>query len=140
MNVKRHRAFEPHSRSRRRAMASASFGRKACELVREIAESEAGALPPYNQDLMRAIADQCADHDALLKTLAREFNEMNDAEDDDGADATAREDEKGSLRTGMFAHHQVRARDARIEAANRRRARRARDESNARASERRTSD
>ena len=85
-------------------MASASFGRKACELVREIAESEAGRLPPYNQDLMRAIADQCADHDALLKTLAREFNEMNDAEDDDGADATAREDEEG-----IAAHGDVRA-------------------------------
>ena len=121
-------------------MASTSFGKKACELVREIAESEAGTLPPYNQDLMRTIADQCADHVEAVQTLAKEFNEVNDAEDDGAEDADAREDKIRSLRTGMFEHHQVSARDAGIEAANRRRARRARDESNARASERRTSD
>jgi hypothetical protein len=101
-------------------MASTSFGKKACELVREIAESEAGTLPPYNQDLMRTIADQC--------------------EDDGAEDADAREDKKGSLRTGMYAHHQVSARDAGIEAANRRRARRERNESNERTNERTTNE
>ena len=90
---------------------------------------------------MRTIADQCADHVEAVQTLAQEFNEVNDAEDDDGADADReREMRKGSLRTGMFAHHQVSARDAGIEAANRRRARRERNESNERTNERRTSD
>ena len=55
-------------------MASTSFGKKACELVREIAESEAGTLPPYNQDLMRTIADQCADHGEAMETLAVQIN------------------------------------------------------------------
>ena len=121
-------------------MASTSFGKKARELVREIAESEAGTLPPYNQDLMRTIADQCADHVEAVQTLAKEFNEVNDAEDDGAEDADAREDKKGSLRTGMYAHHQVSARDAGIEAANRRRARRERNESNERTNERTTNE
>jgi hypothetical protein len=108
--------------------------------VREIAESEAGTLPPYNQDLMRTIADQCADHVEAVQTLAKEFNEVNDAEDDGAEDADAREDKKGSLRTGMYAHHQVSARDAGIEAANRRRARRERNESNERTNERTTNE
>ena len=68
-------------------MASTSFGKKACELVREIAESEAGTLPPYNQDLMRTIADQCADHGEAMQTLAVQINEVNDAEDDGALDS-----------------------------------------------------
>ena len=85
-------------------MASTSFGKKACELVREIAESEAGTLPPYNQDLMRTIADQCADHVEAVQTLAKEFNEVNDAEDDGAEDADARED-----KIRVVAHGDVRA-------------------------------
>ena len=121
-------------------MARTSFGKPGCELLRAIVEREDGTLPPYNQDLMRTIADPCADHGEAMQTLAVQINEVNDAEDDGAEDADAREDKTGSLRTGMFAHHQVSARDAGIEAANRRRARRERNESNERTNERRTSD
>jgi hypothetical protein len=75
-----------------------------------------------------------------MQTLAVQINEVNDAEDDGAEDADAREDKKGSLRTGMYAHHQVSARDAGIEAANRRRARRERNESNERTNERTTNE
>jgi hypothetical protein len=65
---------------------------------------------------MRTIADQCSDHAEAVQKLATEFNEVNDANDDDAGDEDARDDKKGSLRTGMYAHHQVSTRRARIEA------------------------
>ena len=95
-----------------RAMSSGTFGKKAVELVREIADSEPGSIPPYNQDLIRTVIDQCEDHHRELGRLASEYTDATTALE--GA-ADEEEDERQStqnrVRVGMLAHHQVR-RDA----------------------------
>ena len=93
-------------------MSSGTFGKKAVELVREIADSEPGSIPPYNQDLIRTVIDQCEDHHRELGRLASEYTDATTALE--GA-ADEEEDERQStqnrVRVGMLAHHQVR-RDA----------------------------
>lgn len=105
-----------HSASRRRVsrdMSSGTFGKKAVELVREIADSEPGSLPPYNQDLIRTISDQCEDHHRELGRLASEYTDattaLESATNDEERDE--RESTQNRVRVGMLAHHQVR-RDA----------------------------
>ena len=100
-------------------MSSGTFGKKAVELVREIADSEPGSIPPYNQDLIRTVIDQCEDHHRELGRLASEYTDATTALE--GA-ADEEEDERQStqnrVRVGMLAHHQVR-RDAKRRRAGR---------------------
>jgi len=85
-------------------MASTSFGKKASELVREIAESEVGSIPPYNQDLVRTICEQCHDHfnEAAVAVMASGSRESEGEE----ADELFRD----RIKTTLLVHNQVRAR------------------------------
>ena len=96
-------------------MSSGTFGKKAVELVREIADSEPGSIPPYNQDLIRTVIDQCEDHHRELGRLASEYTDattaLEGAADEEEDERDERLSTQNRVRVGMLAHHQVR-RDA----------------------------
>ena len=79
------------------SVASTSFGKKAVELVREIADSEPGALPPFNQDLIRTVSEQCKEHLEAMGTLASRVT-----------DETCSEEDRNAADVGLRIHHQVR--------------------------------
>lgn len=88
-------------------MTSTSFGKKASELVREIAESEAGALPSYNQDLVRTITEQCQDHVRAIENLIQAKHER----ESQGEEADA--EYADAFKVSLLAHNQVRRRACR---------------------------
>ena len=85
-------------------MTSTSFGKKASELVREIAESEAGSIPSYNQDLVRTITEQCQDHVRAIENLLKAKNER----ESQGEEADA--EYADAFLTTLLTHNQVRDR------------------------------
>ena len=92
-------------------MSSGTFGKKAVELVREIADSEPGSIPPYNQDLIRTVIDQCEDHHRELGRLASEYTDattaLEGAADEEEDERDERLSTQNRVRVGMLAHHQV---------------------------------
>ena len=103
-------------------MSSGTFGKKAVELVREIADSEPGSIPPYNQDLIRTVIDQCEDHHRELGRLASEYTDattaLEGAADEEEDERDERLSTQNRVRVGMLAHHQVQ-RDAKRRRAGR---------------------
>lgn len=85
-------------------MSTTTFGKKAVELVREIADSEAGSLPPYNQDLIRTIADQCLEHADAMAPLATVVNETTAG---DGVSEEEAEGMRMRAQASILAHNQV---------------------------------
>ncbi|KAB1218675.1 hypothetical protein CJ030_MR3G026555 [Morella rubra] len=47
------------------------YGRKACQLVKELASSEKGQLTPYNSDVFDQVTEECSQHHLELQSLIR---------------------------------------------------------------------
>ncbi|KAL0010619.1 hypothetical protein SO802_005727 [Lithocarpus litseifolius] len=51
------------------------YGRKACQLVKELASGEKGQLTPYNSDLFDQVIAECSQHHLELQSLIRKMQE-----------------------------------------------------------------
>ncbi|KAL9673164.1 hypothetical protein QQ045_029418 [Rhodiola kirilowii] len=71
------------------------YGRKACQLVKELASCESGQLSAYNTDLFDQVIRECSTHHVELQTLIRKFQ-------DEGLDTQAT---KNPDHFGALIHH-----------------------------------
>ncbi|KAK7259643.1 hypothetical protein RIF29_25255 [Crotalaria pallida] len=51
------------------------YGRKGCQIVKELASSEKGQLPPFNSDLFEQVVAECSQHHLELQSLIRKMQE-----------------------------------------------------------------
>ncbi|KAK4280223.1 hypothetical protein QN277_011871 [Acacia crassicarpa] len=51
------------------------YGRKACQLVKELASGEKGQLTPFNSDLFEQVVAECTQHHLELQALIRKMQE-----------------------------------------------------------------
>ncbi|CAH9086932.1 unnamed protein product [Cuscuta europaea] len=72
------------------------YGRKGCELVRELADGEPGQLAAYNSDLFTQVIEECNSHFLLLQSLLRSssFDNSNSQQPSEDADYN-----------GLLVHH-----------------------------------
>ena len=81
---------------RRRARMS-NFGGKGASLVLDIAQSEKGTIPPYNDELVRSVVDESQEHHrSILKLIA-----------DIQASGASLEDAKPDDAASILVHHQA---------------------------------
>ena len=118
-------------RRRRRKMSNTTFGKKADELVKEIASSietsaSPSSIPPYNEELVRSILEEVKAHYEENKSLVRKLEQVNkkleqledSAEKMKGDSDTTQEkirekaeqivkteEEKGGILAAMHTHH-----------------------------------
>ncbi|KAL6144800.1 hypothetical protein ACLB2K_055490 [Fragaria x ananassa] len=52
------------------------YGRKACQLVKEIASAEKGQLTPFSSDLCDEVIEECKQHYHELECLIRRMEEQ----------------------------------------------------------------
>ncbi|XXG44867.1 hypothetical protein AAC387_Pa02g0106 [Persea americana] len=71
------------------------YGRKASQLVRELASSESGQLTAFNNDLFDQVIKECNEHQVQLQSLLRKIQ-------DDGLDIQTT---KNADHFGAVAHH-----------------------------------
>lgn len=54
----------------------AHFGEKGATLVRDIAQSERGTVPPYSDELVRTVVDECKEHHRSILQLIGDIQEQ----------------------------------------------------------------
>lgn len=73
------------------------FGEKGAGLVRDIAQSERGTIPPYNDELVRTVVDECEEHHRSILKLIGDIQEQGTSLE------AARPDDAASI----LVHHQA---------------------------------
>ena len=73
-------------------MSSTSFGKKATELVKEIASSvessaSPSSIPPYNDELVRSILEEVKAHYQENRSLAEKLKQVTGKEEQEGIKA-----------------------------------------------------
>ncbi|KAK1265752.1 hypothetical protein QJS04_geneDACA011384 [Acorus gramineus] len=68
------------------------YGRKSCQLLRELASAEPGQIPTFNNDLFDQVMKECTEHQFQLQSLMRKIQ-------DEGLDiqTTRNEDHFGAV-------------------------------------------
>ena len=74
-----------------------NFGDKAATLVQDISQSEKGTIPPYNDELVRAVVDESNEHHRSILRLIGDIQEQGTS-----SDAAAPEDA-----AAILVHHQA---------------------------------
>ena len=104
-------------------MSNTTFGKKADELVKEIASSietsaSPSSIPPYNEELVRSILEEVKAHYEENRSLVRKLEQVNkkleQLEESDTTQEKIREkaeqivkteEEKGGILAAMHTHH-----------------------------------
>ena len=81
----------------RQPAAMSNFGDKAATLVQDISQSEKGTIPPYNDELVRAVVDESNEHHRSILRLIGDIQEQGTS-----LDAAAPEDA-----AAILVHHQA---------------------------------
>ena len=79
------------------ATAMSNFGDKAATLVRDLGQSEKGTIPPFNDDIVRAVVDESNEHHRSILRLIHDIQEAGTS-----LDAAAPEDA-----AAILVHHQA---------------------------------
>jgi GINS complex subunit 1 len=79
--------------------SSTTFGRKALELVKEIARTD--SIPQYNDELVKEVIEEAKAHYSAMQELA-DINTENDDNDDDDDNS----DKKNMITASIRTHHE----------------------------------